>query len=107
MNNYPLNYSEGWICTNYSEDNLYERLYNKYVYDLDIYDDVKSQKEGNENMEKKFIVATTKDWTGYATEEAAVDIAKRYTSKNQQPYFVFQAITKVESPAPEAVVTKL
>ncbi len=78
-----------------------------HIYGLDICKGVKSQEEGNDNMEKKFIVATTKDWTGYATEEAAVDIAKRYTSKNQQPYFVFQAITKVESPAPEAVVTKL
>ena len=67
-----------------------------------------SSKEGNKNMEKnRFATVATNDLTGYLTEDDAVVVAKRYTSKYQKPYYVLQAIAKIESPVPEAIVTKL
>lgn len=55
---------------------------------------------------KHFLVANGggKNWKTY--EEAEKE-AKRYTSQNQQTYFVYEAISAVTAPTPEAEVTKL
>lgn len=66
---------------------------------------VVQQEEGNEDM--NYAIVSLNDINNYADEEAAMVAAKRFTSKNQKTYFVMKAIAKVETPVPEAVVTKL
>lgn len=65
-----------------------------------------TKKDTNPMQTKHFIVGigNGKTFTDY---DLAVNEAKKYTSKQQADYFVYEAMAKVSSPVPEAEVTKL
>jgi hypothetical protein len=89
--------SSEWLSRN-DFDNFYDWI----DYTLDI----PSQEEGNENMKKKFMVVAANSLT-YETYEEAEAGAKKYTSRNEQPYAVMQAISVTKEVVPEIEVVKL
>lgn len=76
-----------------------------YDFSLSIVDE-EEQEQGNENMDKKFIVMATNSFK-YRTYEEAETEAKRYTARNDQPYAVAQAISVTKEVVPEIEVVKL
>jgi hypothetical protein len=57
-------------------------------------------------MKKLFTVSSGTN-SGYETYEEAEKAAKKYASRDQGDYYVYQAIAKAEYPLSEIVVTKL
>ena len=68
--------------------------------------DILSQEQGNENMDKKFLITET-TCLKYKTYEEAENDAKKYTARNDRPYAVLQAISMTKEIVPEIEVVKL
>jgi hypothetical protein len=79
-------------------------------FNLDIADYVLTPKTRNNNMEKKFAVLCTSNFT-HKTYEDAEKHAKRCAAQQNAyggaRFAIATAIATVEAPVPEAVITKL
>jgi len=63
-------------------------------------------RNGNENMEKKFIVMRPNQMT-HKTYEEAEKQAKQFVARNHDDYVIVQAIALANTPTPDVSVTKL
>ena len=74
-----------------------------YMIGLDWYG---PKRNGNENMEKKFIVMRPNQMT-HKTYEEAEKQAKQFVARNHDDYVIVQAVALANTPTPDVSVTKL